>query len=61
MNRSIILEFLRHAVEDLLSAKYQGVHNEMVASALITKYAHAHYPDNEIGMMPLWRSILCRI
>ena len=39
------------AVEDLLSAKYQGVHNEMVASALITKYAHAHYPDNEIGMM----------
>lgn len=38
-------------VHDLLSAKYQGVHNEMVASALITKYAHEHYPDNEIGMM----------
>lgn len=38
-------------VDDLLSAKYQGVHNEMVASALITKYAHEKYPDNEIGMM----------
>ncbi|WP_291292930.1 glycoside hydrolase family 1 protein [Enterococcus sp.] len=38
-------------VADLLSAKYQGVHNEMVASALITKYAHEHYPDNEMGMM----------
>ena len=38
-------------VDDLLSAKYQGVHNEMVASALITKYAHENYPDNEIGMM----------
>ncbi|MDQ0360072.1 glycoside hydrolase family 1 protein [Breznakia pachnodae] len=38
-------------VDDLLSAKYQGVHNEMVASALITKYAHENYPDNEVGMM----------
>ena len=39
------------AVECLESAKYQGVHNEMVASALITKYAHENYPDNKIGMM----------
>ncbi|MFV0395991.1 MAG: glycoside hydrolase family 1 protein [Coprobacillaceae bacterium] len=38
-------------VKDMMSAKYQGVHNEMVASALITKYAHEKYPDNEIGMM----------
>lgn len=38
-------------VDDLASAKYQGVHNEMVSCAMITKYAHEHYPDNEIGMM----------
>ena len=38
-------------VEDLKSAKYQGVHNEMVASARATRYAHKHYPDLEIGMM----------
>lgn len=38
-------------VENLAEAKYQGVHNEMVASARITKYAHEHYPDVEIGMM----------
>lgn len=38
-------------VTDLKSAKYQGVHNMMVASALIAKYAHENYPDNEIGMM----------
>ena len=29
-------------VEDLLSAKYQAVHNEMVACARATKYAHEH-------------------
>lgn len=38
-------------VDDLLSAKYQAVHNEMVACARATKYAHEHYPDMEIGMM----------
>lgn len=38
-------------VDDLLSAKYQGVLNEMVACARATKYAHEHYPDMEIGMM----------
>ncbi|MDH6367681.1 MULTISPECIES: glycoside hydrolase family 1 protein [unclassified Breznakia] len=38
-------------VENLAEAKYQGVHNEMVASARVTKYAHEHYPDVEIGMM----------
>lgn len=37
-------------VDDLLSAKYQGVHNEMVACARATKYAHEHYPDMEIGI-----------
>lgn len=38
-------------VDDLRSAKYQAVHNEMVSCARATKYAHDHYPDLEIGMM----------
>lgn len=38
-------------VEDLNSAKYQAVHNEMVACARATKYAHEKYPEMEIGMM----------
>jgi len=38
-------------VDNLLEAKYQGVHNEMVACGYATKYAHDHYPDLQIGMM----------
>lgn len=38
-------------VDDLKSAKYQAVHNEMVACARATRYAHATYPDLQIGMM----------
>lgn len=38
-------------VENLQEAKYQGVVNEMIASARIAKYAHEHYPDVQIGMM----------
>ncbi|MFV0381645.1 MAG: glycoside hydrolase family 1 protein [Breznakia sp.] len=38
-------------VEDVLSAKYQAVHNEMVSCARATKYAHEKYPEMEIGMM----------
>lgn len=38
-------------VTDLQSAKYQGVHHEMVACARATKYAHETYPDMQIGMM----------
>ena len=38
-------------VEDLQSAKYQGVINEMISCAIATKYAHEHYPEIEIGMM----------
>lgn len=38
-------------VDDILSAKYQGVHNEMVACALATKYAHKVDPNYQIGMM----------
>ena len=38
-------------VDDLQSAKYQAVHNEMVSCARATKYAHEHYPEMQIGMM----------
>lgn len=38
-------------VENLFEAKYQGVHNEMVACALATKYARERHPDLKIGMM----------
>lgn len=38
-------------VEDLNNAKYQAVHNEMVACARATRYAHERYPAIEIGMM----------
>jgi len=38
-------------VDDVISAKYQGVHNEMVACALATKYAHEVDPNYQIGMM----------
>ncbi len=38
-------------VENLLEAKYQGVHNEMVACAKATHYAHEHHPEMKIGMM----------
>lgn len=38
-------------VDDLQSAKYQAVHNEMVSCARATKYAHEKYPNIQIGMM----------
>lgn len=38
-------------VEHLEQAKYQAVHNEMVACALATKYAHETDPDIRIGCM----------
>ena len=38
-------------VENLLEAKYQGVHNEMVACARATRYAHSIDKDIKIGMM----------
>ncbi len=38
-------------VENLMEAKYQAVHNEMVACAIATKRAHEIDPENEIGMM----------
>lgn len=45
------LGILADKVDDIVEAKYQGVHNEMVACGLATKYAHEKYPDLEIGMM----------
>ncbi len=38
-------------VEDLLSAKYQAVHNEMIACSRATKYAKEKYPNVQIGVM----------
>lgn len=38
-------------VDNLAEAKYQGVHNEMVACARATRYAHENYPELQIGMM----------
>ena len=38
-------------VENLAEAKYPGLHNEMVACARATRYAHENYPDLKIGMM----------
>ena len=38
-------------VDNLLEAKYQGVHNEMVACAKATKISHELFPQNQIGMM----------
>lgn len=38
-------------VENLLQAKYQGVHNEMVACAKATEYAKKINKDFKIGMM----------
>ncbi len=38
-------------VENVVEAKYQGVINEMISCARITKYSHDNYPDVQIGMM----------
>ena len=37
--------------DDPMSARYQALHNEMVACALATAYAHDTYPDLQIGVM----------
>ena len=38
-------------VGNLWEAKYQAVHNEMVASARVARYAHEHYPNLSVGAM----------
>ena len=38
-------------VDNLLEAKYQGVHNEMIACAKATRYARENHKDLHIGMM----------
>lgn len=45
------LGILSDRFDNLLEAKYQGLHNEMVACAVATKYSHDNYPENQIGMM----------
>lgn len=45
------LGIAKDKVHDLISAKYQAVHNEMVACGKAAKYAHETYPDLQIGMM----------
>lgn len=38
-------------VENLLEAKYQGIHNECTACAIATKIGHEINPDFQLGMM----------
>lgn len=38
-------------VDNLMEAKYQALHNQMVASARVCRYAHEAYPDLQVGMM----------
>ncbi|RHN02611.1 glycoside hydrolase family 1 protein [Dielma fastidiosa] len=38
-------------VDNMAEAKYQGVLNEMIGCARISKYAHENYPDVKIGCM----------
>ncbi len=38
-------------VENIEEAKYQGLINEMIGCARISKYAHEYYPDVKIGCM----------
>ena len=38
-------------VDNLMEAKFQALHNEMVACAIATKRGHEIDPQNEIGMM----------
>ncbi|MBQ6335434.1 MAG: family 1 glycosylhydrolase [Erysipelotrichaceae bacterium] len=38
-------------VGDFESVKYQALHHQFVASALLTKYVHENYPDLMIGCM----------
>ncbi|MGX8833605.1 glycoside hydrolase family 1 protein [Amedibacillus sp. YH-ame6] len=37
--------------DDPISSKYQALHHEMVACAMVTQYAHANYPNLQIGVM----------
>lgn len=38
-------------VENLLEARYQAVHNELVACGRVARYAHEYYPEVQIGCM----------
>ena len=45
------LGILADKVDNMVHAQMQGVINEMISCAKITKYSHETYPDVEIGMM----------
>ena len=38
-------------LEDKPQERFQGLHHQFVASAIVTKYAHEHYPNFMIGCM----------
>lgn len=38
-------------LEDRPQERYQALHHQFVASAMVTKYAHEHYPEFKIGCM----------
>ncbi len=38
-------------VDNVLEARYQAVHNELVACGRVARYAHENYPDVQIGCM----------
>ncbi|MDO1605872.1 glycoside hydrolase family 1 protein [Lactobacillus sp. YT155] len=45
------LGILKGEYENQDEAKFKAVHNQFVASAMTTKYAHEHYKNVQIGMM----------
>ncbi len=38
-------------VDNLLEAKYQGLHHQLVGCARVCQYVHETYPDLQVGMM----------
>ncbi|MCR5230901.1 MAG: family 1 glycosylhydrolase [Solobacterium sp.] len=42
---------IEEKTEDIEKTKYQAIHHQFVASSLLTKYVHEHYPDLMIGCM----------
>ena len=42
---------VKERTKNIKQASYQALHNQFVAAALVTKYAHENYPDLKIGCM----------
>lgn len=52
INNAIMLgSFVPNMPKDLLGAGYVKLHNQMVASAKVVKYAHENYPQFKMGCM----------